>query len=172
MIRRFVLAALALNALYAAAWLSIGERNKLVFERWAVAVAVTVAFVAYALLAAAYLWARKTRLNSALALNKAMWGLLIGALVMPSTYGVLWRDAPYRVVGNPYSFWIAPAWFRTWCWVFLAVSIVGVLYEFVRANVGAGRPIPPAAPAEDRVLSGGPGRGAPRPAEAVRELDD
>lgn len=138
MIRRFALAALAAHAAYALAWVVIGERNKLVFERWSVTFAATVLTLGYAVLVVAYFRAQKTRLNSALAINKFYLMLLFGLLTLPSLWGVLVRDAPYRVAGNPFSYWIAPAWLRTYLYVFTAISTLGVLYEFWRRNWGPG----------------------------------
>lgn len=136
MIRRFVVFALLLHALYALTWWVLAPSSELRVERYAVTTAVTIAFAAYVVLALAYIKARKSRLNSALAVNKAYWALLIGALILPGQWGTLIRDAPYRVVGSPYSYWIAPAWLRTYLWVFLSITIIGVLVEFVAANWG------------------------------------
>lgn len=161
MIRRGFVVALLLHLIYAAAWLTIGEQNQLYAERYAVTVAVTIAFVSYTVLVVAYWRARKTKLNTALAVNKGYWALLLGLLILPGQWGVLIRDAPYRLAErNPYSYWIAPAWLRTYLWVFLTISIVGVLYEFCDANDWF-RPTPATPPAEDRLVSQGPERREP-----------
>lgn len=139
MIRRFALGALAAHLLFALVWLTIGTNSEYVFERWAVTVAATILTFGYCVLVVAFYKARKTRLNMALAVNKFYLLLLFGALTLPSLWGVIWHDAPYRVVGNPYTFWIPPAWFRTYIYVFTSISVIGVLWEFFSVNWGSGR---------------------------------
>jgi hypothetical protein len=138
MVRRFALMALAVHVAYALAWWLTAPSSELIFERYAVTVCATVMTIAYAVLVIAYFKAGKTRLNSALAVNKFYLFLLFGLLTLPSLWGVVIRDAPYRVVGNPYSYWIPPGWLRTYIYVFLALSTIGVLWEFYRVNWGPG----------------------------------
>lgn len=138
MIRRFALATFALHVAFALGWWMIGVHNKLVVERWAVTLCATILTANYLVLVVAYFRAHKSRLNTALAVNKLYLALLFGLLTLPSLWGVVVRDAPYRVVGNPFSYWIAPAWLRVYLYLFLAFSTVGVLYEFWRVNWGPG----------------------------------
>lgn len=120
-----------------ALWLAFDKHQEDVFERYAVLVAVTAAFITYVILVIAYWKARKTKLNEAMAINKFYWALLLAVLILPVLWGAVLRDAPYVEIPNPYSLWSPPAWLRTYIWLALTISIVKVLFEFYWANWGA-----------------------------------
>lgn len=137
MIRRFILGALALHIAYAVFWIVLGAHSEMIVERWAVAIAATVLTLGYCVLVVGFWRARKSRLNIALAVNKFYLLLLFGVLTLPILWGVIYYDAPYRE--NPYSFWVSPPWLRTYIYMGTSISVIGVLYEFWRANWGGGR---------------------------------
>lgn len=133
--RRFMPVVLALHVAYAVLWLAMSHDQRHTFERYAVAGAEVTAFVFYLVLIVAFYEAQKTRLNVALAVQKFYWWLLIGALALPVALGAIYYGAPFRD-GSPYALFNAPAWLRTYIWLGLAISLIGVLYEFWRANWG------------------------------------
>lgn len=133
--RLFALIFVTLHLLFIQGWRILPERYELQAERYAVTIAITIAFLSYCVLALAYWRARKTKLNTSLAFNKGYWALLIGLLILPGQWGALIRDAPYRISArNPYSYWTAPPSIRTYLWVCLALTTLGVLYQFGAAN--------------------------------------
>lgn len=134
MIRRYAVGAVVLHALYAGAWLLLDDHGRDMVERWVTLAAIVIAGLFYVGMAVAFLWARKSRLNLAFSVQKVYWSLLIWLLVVPSAAGVAFRHAPYARVRNPYAYWIAPGWLRTYVWVGLSVATAGVAYEFLRAN--------------------------------------
>jgi hypothetical protein len=170
MILRFAMGALILHGLYAIAWYGFGEHNKLVFERYAVLAAANVVTATYFVFAGAYVWANKTRLNAALSLHKAYLFLFFGVLTMPIVWGLALNDAPWRLPPNPYAVWIAPAWLRTYVFSGVAVTSLGALFEWWRANWGAGSR-PPGFPPDRRRIPYGRRRGDVPP-EAVASWDD
>lgn len=156
LIRRSLLIVVALHIIYAALWIVMDGRQRLVFERYAVLSMELIACLFYGVLIIAFYEARKTRLNVALAVQKFFWWLLITFLALPTALGLVTRDAPYRTVSNPYALWIVPAWLRTYIWIGLAVSLIGVLYEFWATNWGPHSDWK--YPAVDRRRPGIPGR--------------
>lgn len=140
MIRRWCAGALGLHAAYAAAWLLLSDHARAVFERWATLAGMAVAGAFYAGMVVAFVWARKSRLNLAFAVQKLYWAALVWLVAFPLQAGLLVHHAPYRRVVNPYALWVAPGWLRTYLWLAMAVSTVGVASEFWRANWGPGRP--------------------------------
>src|SRR5690242_5787180 len=116
MVRRFLLFVIALHIGYAALWLLMDGGQRRTFERHVVPGAEITAFVFYLILIVAFIWAKKTRLNFALAIQKFFWALLIGVLALPFALG----------------WWTPPAWLRTYIWIGLTISLIGVLYEFYR----------------------------------------
>lgn len=136
MVRRFLLWIVILHVGYAALWIAMSPYQRLVFERYAVLSMEAIACLFYGVLIVAFYEAKKTRLNLALAIQKLFWWLLITFLALPTAIGLVTRDAPYRTAINPYAIWTVPPWLRTYIWIGLAVSLIGVLYEFWRANWG------------------------------------
>lgn len=136
MVGRLLSILLVLHVIYAVIWLVMDQRQQLVFERYAVLTMELIACLFYGVLIVAFYEAQKTRLNLALAIQKLFWWLLITFLALPTAIGLVTRVAPSRAVSNPYALWNVPAWLRTYIWIGLAVSLIGVLWEFYRANWG------------------------------------
>lgn len=134
MIRRRARVALALHIAYAGGWLLLSPHGHDVVERWVILAAMATAGVFYAGMAVAFVWARKTRLNVAFAIQKFYWALLIWLLVIPSQGGIAFGHAPYTRYVNPYAWWVLPGWGRTYVWLGVTAATVGVSYEFFRAN--------------------------------------
>lgn len=125
---------LALHVLYAVFWLALNSHQRSEVERYVVATTQIVAGFFYAVLIIAFIWAHKSRLNISLAVQKLYWLFLIVILAVPVSIGLIINDAPFRP--NPYAIWTVPGWLRTYIWIGITVSIIGVLYEFHRANWG------------------------------------
>lgn len=134
MISRFAVLALALHVAYAAVWMLLSPHGRDVFERWATGAAMTVAGIFYGMMVVAFLWARKSRLNVAFAIQKLYWALLVWMVAWPLQAGLIVHDVPYRSVSTPFAVWTLPGWVRTYVWVFLTLATMGVATEFYREN--------------------------------------
>lgn len=137
--KRYLLGAVALHVVFAAIWIRLDGTQLDEYERWATAIGETVAGVFFAAMVIAFGWARKSRLNTAFAIQKAYWTVLVFGLALPLQWGLIVHRAPYQKIVIPYVIWVAPAWLRVYVWTFMPIATIGVLYEFWRANWGQGR---------------------------------
>lgn len=134
MIRRRVWGALVLHLAYAGNWWLLSAHGRDIFERWTTLAAMAVAGAFYAAMVVAFWWARKSPLNAAFSIQKLYWSALVWLLAVPGQAGIAFRHAPYRQFTNPYAYWTLPGWARTYIWIGLTISTMGVTYEFFRAN--------------------------------------
>jgi hypothetical protein len=136
----------ALIGLYVVIWQVLTPLGRAEFERYAVAICMVVASVMYAFIVVSFIWARKTGLNLAFAAKHLLWGAFVILFAIPNALGVIWNHAPYQLnrPPNPYSLYDIPAGIRTALWIGIAMSAIGVIYEFYDANWDGPiwRPIP------------------------------
>lgn len=114
-------AAAFLHVAFIAAWLYFDTESEIDFEHHLVTTAMVIAAFFYGVVIVAFWWARKTRLNKALALQKFYWAALILTLALPAHTD--WWE-------------VAPGWLRSYIWLGLVVTSPWVLFEFATANWG------------------------------------
>lgn len=130
--RRFLVESAVLHAGFFALWFVTPPPQRGAFERWSVLVAMVVAGLYYGGMSVAFVWARKSELNFAFAIQKLYWFALVAVLALPVQIGLITRHAPFRP--NPYAIWDVPGLLRTYVWVFMSLSTMAVGRAFFRAN--------------------------------------
>lgn len=126
----------ALIGIYAVIWRVLTPLGRAEFERYAVAICMVIAAAMYMFIVVSFWWARKNALNAAFAAKHLLWGLFVILFALPNAIGVIWNRAPYALnrPKNHYALFDIPASIRTALWIGIALSSMGVIYEFFQAN--------------------------------------